>query len=95
MATIPAIVYLLIGAGISYLSFRAGEELTIFFFVGLIFIGIGVAKFLIGRIFKTGVSKSVEKQLPKLHSHLRYCPKCRSPARKVDKFCTRCGIKLR
>lgn len=95
MVKIPAIVYLLIGAGISYLSYRAGDELTIFFFAGLILIGVGVAKILIVRIFRTGVSKNVQKHLPRLHPHVRYCPRCRAPVRPVDRFCTKCGQRLR
>ena len=95
---IHAIIYLIIGAVISYVSLRIGSTFTFFFYVGLVFIGIGVAKLLIGFLLKKKESKSEKKNeapmrvSPPLWKH---CSRCKSQVRTVDFFCWRCGTRLR
>ncbi len=98
MAKIPALVYLLVGALVSYVSLRIGANFTFFFYVGLVFIGVGLAKLLIGFVLRkkeTKNEKKVEQKSEKQTPHIRYCPRCRSACRMFDYFCWRCGTRLR
>ena len=95
MAKIPAIIWIIIGALTVFFSFRAGDDLILFFYGGLIFIGIGVAKLLLNFVFRKKVSKAVQKHLPKAHLRPHFCPNCRNPIHPKDRFCKRCGRRLR
>lgn len=64
MATIPGIVYIIIGAGVSYISRyfqRGGVNLELFYWAGILFITIGVFKVIFRFITKKGVSKKEKK----------------------------------
>jgi hypothetical protein len=98
VAKIPALIYLLVGAVVSYVSLRIGNTFTFFFYVGLVFIGIGLAKLLIGFLLRKKETKTEKKTLQqetKPVNHIRYCPRCRSACRMFDFFCWRCGTRLR
>ncbi|MBI4150492.1 hypothetical protein HY492_00010 [Candidatus Woesearchaeota archaeon] len=97
MAKIPAFAYLLVGALVAYVSLRIGETFTFFFYVGLVFLGIGLAKLLIGFLLRKKETKTEKKleQPAKPANHIRYCPRCRSACRMFDYFCWRCGTRLR
>ena len=63
MAAIPGIVYIIIGAGIAYISRRFGSNemnLQFFLWIGLAFIAIGVFKIVLR--FITRMPKSGKKQ---------------------------------
>ncbi len=89
---IPALVWLVVGVFVSVVSLKV-PNLLFFFYIGLIFIGIGVAK-LVGKfILKKKVSKLEVKVVnPQL---FKTCYHCKSHVRGVDLFCWRCGARLR
>ena len=88
---IPAIVWLIVGIGVSVISLRV-PGLTFFFYIGLIFVGIGLAKIIIKYIFR----KKETKQEVKMHKPVvNQCFHCRSQVRSIDSFCWRCGARLR
>lgn len=95
MATIPAIVWLGLGAGIAYISLRIGGAFTFFFYIGLVFLGVGVAKILLSFIFRRKESKLEKKALPRELPKYFLCPRCRAQVHAGTNFCWKCGHRLR
>lgn len=89
---IPALVWLIVGIGVSVISLKV-PNLLFFFYIGLVFTGIGVAKLVSKYIFRTKVSKPEVKVVqPNL---FKACYHCKSHVRTIDLFCWRCGARLR
>ncbi|MBI4144898.1 hypothetical protein HY493_01680 [Candidatus Woesearchaeota archaeon] len=95
MAKIPAIVWLGIGAGVSYLSLRVGGNFTFFFYFGLVFIGIGVARILLSFVFRKKESRLEKRVIPRELPKYFLCPKCRAQVHAGTNFCWKCGRRLR
>ncbi len=95
MAKIHAIVYLILGAVISYVSLRIGSTFTVFFYIGLVFLGVGIAKLLIGFLLKKKETKPEKQSIRVTQPLWAHCPRCRSQVRTSDFFCWRCGNRLR
>ena len=90
MAQIPS--WLWLGAGIVVVlgSIYVGEHLQFFFYVGLLFIVIGIAKIAIWFVTRKGETKVEREQVQKFvprqtHPHYRQC-RCGQWARKTDNF---------
>ncbi len=101
MAKIHGLVYIIIGIFVSIASWRINnEDLQLFFYVGILFIGIGAAKLLLSLVKskkegeKTTHHKKISLQQHLQHQqkhHYKRCPRCGSIMRLADRFCSRCG----
>lgn len=97
MAKIHWSIYILVGLFISILSWRLNyEKLIFFFYAGLIFIFIGIVKFIFGLL-----KKRVAKEETMLHhkiqhqtQNVKYCHQCGSALRLHHRFCIRCGARV-
>lgn len=100
MVKIPAIVYLIIGAIVTAGSMYI-EGLTIFFYVGLIFIAVGVFKVVIAFVTKPKES-AVEKQAEGIQQQQRQsaqrgiktCPRCGAGSYPQANYCYYCGNRI-
>jgi len=70
------------------------EKFTVFIIVGIIFIFIGLSKFI---IFKGKKEKQIENKIEQDHSKQKYitCPHCKAYNFPNSEFCHYCGRKLR
>ena len=96
MAKIHWFVYIVVGLFISILSYRLNyEKLVFFFYVGLIFVFVGIVK-LIFNLIKKKMSKK-ETMHHKAHhqtQHIKYCHRCGTALRAHNNFCTKCGARV-
>ena len=94
MAKIHWLVYIIIGLFVAIFSWKRDfEKLMIFFYLGLMFILIGIVKL----VFSIGKNKHKEEKIHHKASQQhkgRYCHSCGSPALPHHNFCTKCGAKL-
>ncbi len=102
MAAISGIVYLIIGAGITYLSRyirKDGLNLELFYWIGILFITIGVFKIIFRFITKRPKKKAKIKELPALeplHIEKEITPtQTKKPKPEIDyskypKYCPKC-----
>mgnify|MGYP001560674080 CR=1 FL=1 len=90
MAKIHWLIYIIVGLFVSISSWRIDyEDLYIFFYAGLVFILIGIAKLIFGLNIKK------EKSITKHHAQgAKYCHNCGYAARLHDKFCSKCGVRI-
>jgi ribosomal protein L40E len=100
MVKIPAIAYLLIGVLISVTSMYI-EGLKLFFYVGLLFIAIGVFKIVVRFITKpkeTTIEKKAEgisqQQQQYRQPGIKVCKNCGAGSYSQARFCYYCGTKL-
>ena len=99
MAKIHGLVYIIIGIFVSVASWKINnEDLYLFFYVGILFIGAGVAKLLLGFLKnkketeKTVHQRKTHHQSQHLQQHYKRCKRCGSIIRANDRFCSRCGL---
>ncbi len=111
---IHGVFYILAGVAISlytrFIEARAdtGSKLTLFFYVGLVFIGVGIFKLVARYVFKRG-GGSDEESHPHDSEHEEHkkrsrgyqqspkskiCPRCRSKMHPRVKYCSNCGFKF-
>jgi ribosomal protein L32 len=105
MAKIHGIVYILIGAFVSIMSWRLNQEkLLFFYYAGYFFIFVGVLKLIFNLIKnkaekpKTHISASHAAQhrpvvKPHTMQQIKYCHNCGTPLRLHHKFCIKCGAR--
>lgn len=97
MAKIHGLVYIIIGILVSIASWKINKEsLYLFFYLGILFIGVGAAKLLLGLLKnKKEEEKVVHHKVPHHQSrhlqHYRHCRRCGNVMRINDRFCGKCG----
>ncbi|MEM2916289.1 MAG: hypothetical protein QXT19_02960 [Candidatus Woesearchaeota archaeon] len=97
MAKIPAWVWLATGVAVALAAWYA--NLTLFFWVGWVFVVFGIAK-LIGGYVLRGKETQREKELihemaPHRMTYAYFRCSCGNPVRTTDIFCNSCGRRLR
>ncbi|MDP3765033.1 MAG: hypothetical protein Q8R04_00820 [Nanoarchaeota archaeon] len=104
MAKIHGLVYIVVGLFVSIFSWKVNYEKFIFFFyVGLIFVFIGILKLVFGLIKRKMDRK--EEPLERVHHkvsiqphhqahHYKRCHKCGNAVKLHDGFCSRCGTRF-
>ena len=98
MAKIHGLVYLLVGLLVSFLSWKLNyEKLMFFFYIGLIFVFIGVIKLITGLMKKKNNEVDAHKKhgkMPQAHRQVKYCHQCGSALSPHHRFCSRCGARI-
>lgn len=88
-------IWIGIGLIVTLVSSRA--ELTLFIWIGLAFILIGVIKLIYRFVFTERAPKEETKPTRPTHAQQRilHCPCCMSTAHATDNYCRLCGTPLR
>jgi hypothetical protein len=94
MAKIPWYVWIIVGAGIFFISARIGERLDVFLYVGMFLIIVGVFKALVAFILG-GKARKAESEARELRTQQFSCPRCRAIVASTYEFCPHCGSRLR
>lgn len=104
MAKIPAWSWLAVGLIVAVTAWYA--EMPLFFWLGWLFVAVGIAKFIIGYVVSEKTVE-VKPQHRPAHAHAAHQPRavhpahqyyrcsCGAPVRASDNFCTHCGRRLR
>ncbi|MBI4448811.1 zinc ribbon domain-containing protein [Candidatus Woesearchaeota archaeon] len=95
MQGVPSWVFVLVGVIVSLVSWRM-PKFMFFFYVGLIFIVVGVFR-LAQSYVGGGIKKDIErldKSLAK-HPQVTFCPRCNIPVYVTSNFCHHCGTRLK
>ncbi len=107
MAKIPSWLWLISGIAIIFFSKYMGGKVEMFFWAGLVFAVIGLAKMLVGFILYRGETKTEQRAegapfypsataaAPGQASVMRFCPRCGSQVYQTAYFCHKCGLRLR
>ncbi len=98
MAEIAWWVWLGVGLLVALTSVFSGGKLTLFAWVGLVFIVIGIAKVVSLFVLTPKEEKKVQQQripTPYQPQPAFYCPVCRFTVMPNDRFCKYCGARLR
>lgn len=99
MAKIHWLVYFIVGLLVSVLSWRLNKEKLIFFFyIGLIFIVVSIAKLIFGIIKKSSNKKEnkhqkIQTQKQRIQ-HFKRCSRCGNVIRINEGFCSVCGARV-
>ena len=99
MAKIPAWSWLAVGLIVAMTAWYA--EIPLFFWIGWLFVVVGIAKFIIGYVVSEKVVERKAAQQPTRHpaathpAHQYYRCSCGAPVRASDTFCNHCGRRLR
>lgn len=104
MAKIHGLVYIVVGLFVSVFSWKVDYQKFIFFFyVGWVFVFIGVVKLIFVFIKrKMGIKEEPVKMAQHKVSiqphhqayHYKRCRKCGNAVRLHDRFCSRCGARF-
>lgn len=94
MAKIPSIVWIIVGAVMVGVSYRIGKSMDIFFYVGLLFLTIGIFKIIVGFIIGDK-KKKADKEAAEMKTHQFTCPRCRTVVASDFRFCPHCGNRIR
>lgn len=97
MAEIPWWAWLGIGLFVAITSGIMGGKVSLFAWVGLLFIAIGIGKIVYLFVMKPKETKTEQKAYaPITPPHQTYhCPRCRITVQYTDYFCRHCGTRLR
>jgi len=102
MAEIAWWAWLGVGLFVAISSAYMGGKVTLFAWVGLLFIVIGIAKVVYIFVLRPKETKSEQRamhmpypQLPPQPPSAFYCPQCRITVQPTDFFCRYCGRRLR
>jgi hypothetical protein len=99
MGAIPSIAWLVIGAAVVGISSYVG--MPMFFWIGWLFIVMGIARlvigFMIGKKETKTEKKTVQQAMPQHHGYVSkyYRCVCGNPVKITDNFCGYCGRRLR
>jgi len=96
MAKIYWLVYIVVGLLVSALSYRLDyQKLIFFFYIGLIFIVVGIAKLIFGSANKnTSKAQNVQHKAHHQLQNIKYCHNCGTALRLQTRFCSRCGARV-
>ncbi|PIN75155.1 hypothetical protein COV18_04350 [Candidatus Woesearchaeota archaeon CG10_big_fil_rev_8_21_14_0_10_37_12] len=97
MADLPWWSWISVGLFVSVSSAFFSGPVTLFVWVGIIFVVVGIAKLVM--LFVLTPKKKTQKekkpvQQQRHQQHVRYCNTCRSMTHPQDRFCRFCGVKL-
>lgn len=97
MAEIPWWAWIGVGLFVAVSAGIMGGRVSLFAWVGLLFIAIGIGKIVYLFVLKPRES---EKEKNVVHQHpvlppARFCPRCRVAVQVSDIFCRYCGWRLR
>jgi len=111
MASIPSWLWLISGIAIIFFSKYMGGKVELFFWAGLVFAIIGLAKILVGYITGKKETKPGERTVgapfypsgpapssassPGQAAIGRFCPRCGNQIYPNAYFCHKCGLRLR
>jgi len=108
MAKIPSWLWLIAGIIVIFFSKYVGGKIEFFFWAGLVFAIIGLAKMLIGYIMHKGETKTEQRAegapfypaptpgaAPGQAAITRFCPRCGNQIYPNAYFCHKCGLRLR
>ena len=95
MAKINWSVYVIIGLFVSVASYRLNfQKLIFFFYIGIIFIIVGIAKLIFDNVNKKE-DKPQKIQTQKQHMQkFKRCLRCGNIVRINDRFCGKCGARV-
>ena len=95
MASIPGIVFIIIGVVVSIVSFFFVEAIYAFTYVGLAFIGYGLIKIIYKKLTKSKEAKTHQPHHKKHRTHHPHCPFCNNIILPHNNFCSHCGAYLK
>ncbi|MAE13612.1 hypothetical protein CMO92_03530 [Candidatus Woesearchaeota archaeon] len=110
MVSIPGWAYIIIGVGISWYSWFVNKAtygsggnpvMKVFFWLGVLFIFIGVAKIAAARFLRktdpgeSALSNTLAPRQPIRQQSVVLCPYCKGKTYGHGNFCHRCGGRLR
>ena len=91
-------VYIIIGLFVSVVSKLIDyQKLIFFFYIGIIFIFVGIVKLVFGSKKKYENKFKIQKNIPQARHNLqrfKRCMKCGNVIRMHDRFCPRCGARV-
>lgn len=94
MAAIPWFAYLGVGLFVAISSAQIGGSISVFAWVGLLFVIVGIAKLIV--LF---VLSPKDEKKPTHQTHYQpkalLCPRCRMHVTHYDNYCRICGTRLR
>ena len=92
MVKIHGLVYVIVGLFVSIFSYQLNyEKLVFFFYIGLIFVVVGIAKIIFGLIGHRKNEASAAHHKAQHQQQVKYCSKCGNVLKLHDRFCSRCG----
>ena len=99
MSKIHGLIYIIVGLFVSSISWKLNyAKLFLFFYLGLIFIIVGIVKLILGpKANKEEMKpKSTQRNLHQSmqRQHYKRCQRCGNIARIHDNFCSRCGTRI-
>jgi len=99
MSKIHWLIYVIVGLFVSIASWRIYyNRFIIFFYIGLIFILIGIAKLIFSLMETKEKKETAHKPQDKAHAHqaqqFKYCTRCGAQLRIHNNFCSRCGARV-
>ena len=102
MAKLHGLVYIVVGFFVASVSWKISyEKLFLFFYIGVLFILLGIGKLIFGSKAnkeekqKTAGQKIQNRTLNQtMHQQFKRCGKCGNAARVNDNFCSRCGARV-
>ncbi|MBN2112142.1 zinc ribbon domain-containing protein [Candidatus Woesearchaeota archaeon] len=94
MAKIPWYLWIIVGGVMFAVSYRIGESMNIFLYIGLLFLVVGIFKMLVSFILGNKGKKAV-KQAAEMRTQQFTCPRCRAVISPDFYFCPNCGTRLR
>jgi len=101
MAEIPWWVWTGVGLFVSVSAAWSGGTVSIFAWVGLLFIAIGIGKIVYTFVVKEKPTQKEQRaihpphHLPPVMPQGHFCPRCRVTVQPNDHFCRYCGTRLR
>ncbi len=100
MAEIPWWAWLGVGLFVAISAAFTGGKVSLFAWVGIVFIVIGIAKVVYLFVLKPKETKQEQKIVHPSHRIIQqpqafYCPRCRITINPADVFCRYCGARLR
>ncbi|MEK6874537.1 MAG: hypothetical protein AABX52_02200 [Nanoarchaeota archaeon] len=90
MKSIPGILYITVGVFVTVVAHYI-KHLTFFFWIGILFVSVGIAKVMIKYILQS--KPSGEKKLSS--PGISFCSQCQIPVYITSHFCHHCGFRLR
>ena len=92
MAKIHWLAYVIVGLVVSIISWKFNyQKLIFFFYIGLIFILVGIVKLIFNLMKKEKKAEHKTQQINQQAHHIKYCTQCGNQLRTHDRFCSRCG----
>ena len=95
MPKINGLVYIAVGLFVSIMSYKLNyQKLIFFFYIGLLFVFVGVVKLIFGLIKRNVNKKESAQQKTQHQAKIKYCHRCGNAMRLDARFCTRCRARV-